>query len=185
MPAWTSNITAQGTIPGPGGVALADTPNRIIAAIIDFILLSVAGFIVSTLMTAILGENFGGIFGSIRIPTLLSTLATAVVMIIVSGAYFIGMWTRMNGATVGMRVLKLAVRDGASGGPITQQQAITRWMFLGAPWAVAWFQYSIFGVLLGLAVLVYFIYLLITVAQSPTRQGMHDSQAKTVVAKVG
>lgn len=185
MPSWTSNITAQGTIPGPGGVAMADTPNRIIAAVIDFIILGVAGFIVSTLTTSLLGDDLlGGIFGgTFRVPSLLSSVAAVVLMLVVSGAYFIGMWTRMGGATVGMKVLKLSVRDATSGGAITQQQAINRWLVLGAPYALAWFQWTILGLLFSIGILVYYIYLLVTVAQSPTRQGLHDTYAKTVVAK--
>lgn len=183
-PSWTSNITASGTIPGPGGVALADTPNRIIAAVIDFIILGVIGFIVTALTTSILGDNFGGIFGgSFRVPSLLSSIAAVALMLVVSGAYFIGMWTRMNGATVGMRVLKLTVRDAASGGPITQQQAINRWLLLGAPYALSFFYGWGIGFIISVLILVYYIYLLVTVAQSATRQGMHDQYAKTVVAK--
>ena len=184
MPSWTSNITAQGTVPGPGGVALADTPNRIIAAVIDFIILGVVGFIVSTLTTSMLGDNFLGIFGAtFRVPSLISSVVAVALMLVVSGAYFIGMWTRMDGATVGMRVLKLSVRDAASGGAITQQQAINRWLVLGAPYALTWFQWSILGLLVGIGLLVFYIYLLVTVAQSATRQGLHDTYAKTVVAK--
>lgn len=182
-PSWTSNITASGTIPGPGGVALADTPNRIIAAVIDFVILGVIGFIVSAVSTSILGENFGGLFGNFRVPSLLSTIVTVALMLVVSGAYFIGLWTRMDGATVGMKVLKLTVRDSAGGGPISQQQAINRWLLLGAPYALAWLQWGVLGLIASIAVLVYYIYLLVTVAQSPTRQGLHDQYAKTVVAK--
>jgi uncharacterized RDD family membrane protein YckC len=186
MPSWTSNLTAQGTIPGPGGVALADTPNRVIAVAIDFIILGIIGFIVNTLTTSLLGDNIlGGFFGgNLRVPSLLSALASVLIMLVVSGAYFIGMWTRMNGSTVGMRVLKLSVRDAASGGPVTQPQAINRWLLLGAPWALAFFQYGILGLILSIAVLVWYIYLLVTVAQSPSRQGMHDTYSKTVVAKL-
>jgi uncharacterized RDD family membrane protein YckC len=185
MPSWTSNLTAQGTIPGPGGVALADTPNRVIAAVIDFIILGIVGFIVQTLTTSILGDNIlGGIFGgNFRIPSLMSSLVAVLLMLVISGAYFIGMWTRMNGATVGMRVLKLTVRDASTGGPITQQQAISRWMLLGAPWALGFFQYGILGLIFAVGVLVWYIYLLVTVAQSPSRQGLHDTYSKTVVAK--
>lgn len=184
-PSWTSNLTAQGTIPGPGGVALADTPNRFIAAFIDFIILGVIGFIVSAVTTSVLGDNIlGGIFGNFRVPSVLSSIVAVVIMLAVSGAYFIGTWTRMQGATVGMRLLKLQVRDATTGGPITQQQAINRWLFFGAPLAISWFQVFL-GLILSIVVLVYYIYLLITIAQSPTRQGLHDQQGKTVVAKVG
>ena len=184
MPSWTSNITAQGTVPGPGGVALADVPNRIIAAVIDFIILGIVGFIVSTITTSLLGDAIlGGIFGDIRVPSLLSSIVAVVLMLVITGGYFIWMWTQMGGATVGMRVLKLSVRDSTSGGPITQQQGINRWLVLGAPYALAWFQWSVIGLLVGIGLLVFYIYLLITVAQSPSRQGMHDTYSNTVVAK--
>ncbi len=43
----------------------------------------------------------------------------------------------------------------------------------------------ILGVLIGLAALVYALYLLYTVSQNPKHQGFHDVQAATVVVKRG
>jgi uncharacterized RDD family membrane protein YckC len=184
MPSWTSNLTARGTVSGPAGVALADVPDRAIAYIIDAIILGIIGFIVSMLTVSVLGDNFGGIFGNIRFHNAVSSLATVALMLVVSAAYFIGMWTRMGGATAGMRVMKLTVRDAATGGPVTQPQAINRWLFLGAPLALSFlYVWGVIGWIVWIAVLVYEIYLLMTTAQSPTRQGFHDLQAKTVVAK--
>lgn len=186
MPGWTSNLTQQGTMPGPGGVALADAPQRIIAAFIDFIILGIIGYIVNTIMTGILGDNYLGFIGlTYKTPSLISSLVTVVILLAVTGAYFIYMWSRMGGATVGMRLLKLQVRDQASGGTITQSQAITRWIYLGAPWALEFFYGWTLGLIVSLAVLVYYIYLVVSIGQSPMRQGFHDKQAKTVVAKVG
>ncbi len=182
-PQWTSNITARGSISGPGGVALADVPERIIAFIIDAIILVVVGYVLSFITTAVLGDNFGGVF-NFRFPSLLSSLVAGVLLLAISGAYFIYMWTRMGGATLGQRMMKLTVRDATTGGPITQQQAINRWLLVGAPFAI-WplAQWSILGWVLWFAVLAYEVYLLVTTAQSPTRQGFHDQYAKTVVAK--
>jgi uncharacterized RDD family membrane protein YckC len=185
MPTWTSNLTARGTIAGPGGVALADTPNRVIAAVVDFIILGVIGFVVGLIIHPILGERFGvGTVFSFTVPSLVSSLAVVLIMLAVSAAYFIYTWTRMGGQTVGNKVMKLSVRDAASGGPVTQQQAISRWLIIGAPWALAWLQYGILGLILSIVVLVWYIYLLVTVAQSPSRQGFHDTYSKTVVAQV-
>ena len=184
MPSWSSNLTARGTIAGPAGVALADLPDRIIAFVIDSIILGIVGFILSTITTSILGENFGGVFFNVRIPTFLSSLVAGVLLLAISAAYFIYTWTRMGGATVGQKVMKVSVRDATSGGPITQQQAINRWLFVGAPFAIWPFtQWSFLGWILWLLVVAYEIYLLVTTAQSPTRQGFHDVNAKTVVAK--
>ena len=184
MPSWTNNVTARGTVSGPAGVALADIPDRIIAFVIDAIILGVIGFIVSTLTLGVLGDNYG-VFGiAYRGHNLVSSLATAAIMLVVSGAYFIGMWSRMGGATVGQKVMKLSVRDATSGAPINQSQAITRWMYVGAPFALSFlYVWGLIGWLVSLAVLGYEIYLIMTTAQSATRQGFHDVQAKTVVAK--
>lgn len=184
MPSWSSNITARGSIAGPAGVALADLPERIIAWVIDAIIIGVIGTILSTITTSILGDNLGGVFFTARFPSLVSSVVAAALLLAVSGVYFVGMWSRMGGATVGQKVLKLSVRDATSGQPIGQSQAITRWLVLGAPLAI-WplYAWSILGWILWFAVIAYEIYLLVTTAQSPTRQGFHDKYAKTVVAK--
>lgn len=185
MPSWTNNITARGTIAGPAGIALADLPDRIIAWIIDAIILSIAGYIVATITTSILGDNFLGLFGGFKTASLISVIVAVIVMLAASFGYFWYMWTQMGGATVGMKVMKVSVRDAASGGAISQNQAITRWLFLVAPIAFYWGLYGwIFLTwIVWLLVLVWEIYLLVTTAQSPTRQGLHDKQANTVVAK--
>jgi uncharacterized RDD family membrane protein YckC len=186
MPSWTSNLMQQGTIPGPGGVALADTPNRFIAALIDFIILGIVGFIVNMVSTGILGDNLsvlGLVVSTAKVPSLISSLITVVVMLAISGGYFVYMWSRMGGATIGMRALKLTVRDATSGGAITQQQAINRWLLLGAPFAIEYFYGWGIGFVIAIVVLVWYIYLIITIAQSPGRQGFHDKYANTVVAK--
>jgi len=184
MPSWTSNITSQATIAGPGGIALADAPARIIAIIIDFIVLGIIGFIVNSLTTSLFGDNFLGIFGlQYKTQSLLGAIITVVVMLAVTGAYFVFMWTRFGGATVGQKLLKLSVRDQNTGGVITMNQAIMRWVFLAGPWAINFVYGWGLGFIVSLLVLIYYIYLLISVAQDPMRQGLHDKQAKTVVAK--
>jgi uncharacterized RDD family membrane protein YckC len=180
MPSWTNNITARGTMSGPGGVALADLPDRIIAWIIDGIILVIAGVVIGTITTTILGDNY--VF--FKAANLVSSLLAVVLLAAVSAAYFIYQWTRMGGATIGQKVMKVSVRDATSGGPISQQQAINRWLFVGAPFAI-WplHDWNVIGWLLWVAVIAYQAYLLMTTAQSATRQGFHDVQAKTVVAK--
>ena len=188
MPSWTSNISARDTIVGPGGLALADLPSRIFAYIIDAIILTVVAFIISGILGAVLVEvrpdPFFGI--PIRGPSLVGQLIAVALTLVISAAYFIYMWTRMGGATIGMRFLKLSVRDASTGGPVSQGQAINRWIALGGPQVLS-FLYLVLGLigaLIALAVLGYYIYLLVTTAQSPTRQGFHDTFAKTVVARV-
>jgi uncharacterized RDD family membrane protein YckC len=186
MPSWTNNLTARGTMAGPAGVALADIPDRAIAYVIDAIIIGIVGYIITIITTSVLGDNlFGGILGlNVRVPSLISSVAAVVLLLIVSGAYYIYMWSRMGGATVGMKVMKISVRDASSGAPVSQGAAINRWLLVGAPFAVyPLYQWSMIGWLVSLLVLAYLIYLLVTIAQSATRQGFHDTYAKTVVAK--
>jgi len=186
MPAWSANITARNTISGPGGVALADAPSRFIALFIDFLVLGIVGWIVNTITTSILGDNWAGIFGiAYKTQSLLGAIVTVAVMIALTGIYFVYTWSRMNGQTLGSRVMKVSVRDAATGGAVTQSQAITRWLFLGLPWAINFLYGWAIGFLVSLLILVYYIYLVISIAQDPMRQGLHDKQAKTVVAKLG
>lgn len=186
MPSWTNNLTARGTMAGPAGVALADVPERAIAFVIDVIIIGIVGWIVSTVTTSVLGDNYLGFLGfNYRTPSLISALLAVVIMLAVTGAYFIYMYTRMGGATIGMKALKLSVRDATTGGPVSQNQAMTRWALVGAPLAIYWglFGFGILALLAGLVLLIVEIALLVTTAQSPSRQGFHDVYAKTVVAK--
>lgn len=186
MPSWTSNITARGTIAGPGGLALADMTERIIALFIDAIILGFVGFIIAAILGSVLVETrtevVFGIPVTVRGPSTIASIVTFVILIAINAGYFIYQWSRMGGATVGMRLFKLAVRDSATGGPISQSQAINRWLVLGGPQLLYWIPFI--GFLASLLALVWYIYLLISTAQDPMRQGFHDKFAKTVVAKV-
>ena len=185
MPAWTANLTARDTMAGPGGVALADAPSRIIATIIDFIILGIVGAIVNIVTTGIFGDTFGIIgIATVRSQSLIGALVTVALMLAVTGIYFVYTWTRMNGQTIGNRVMKVSVRDQATGGPISQNQAVLRWLYLGGPWAVNFLYGWSFGWLLSLLIFVYYLYLLYSIANDPMRQGLHDKQANTVVAKL-
>jgi uncharacterized RDD family membrane protein YckC len=190
MPSWSSNLTARGTKPGPGGVALADIPERVIAFIIDAIIVGVVGLVLSVILGSVLRETRTDTFLGVPIvvtgPSLIGQLVAVVLVVGFSAGYFIYMWSRMGGATVGMRLMKLSVRDESTGQVIGQQQAINRWLVAGLPFALYSIYYlpiALIGFLAAIAVLVYEIYLLVTTAQSPTRQGWHDKFAKTVVAK--
>jgi uncharacterized RDD family membrane protein YckC len=186
MPSWTSNITDRNTIAGPAGTALGSVGERVVALIIDQIIVGLVGFV----LFAILGNFFTTttteqtIFGPIQVTTVspLGNIITTVLIIGISAAYYIYQWTRMNGQTVGMRLFKLSVRDAATGAVISQNQAIYRWG------ALAWPLFAYFlpfvGFIISLLGLAWYIFLLVTTAQDPMRQGWHDKFAKTVVAKL-
>jgi hypothetical protein len=79
----------------------------------------------------------------------------------------------------------MTVND-ADGAALTWSQATMRWAYLFGPSVLN----TLFGnqlgggigAIVGLIVLVYYVYLLYTAATDARRQGYHDKQAKTLVA---
>jgi uncharacterized RDD family membrane protein YckC len=172
--------------PGPAGFVYADLPNRIIAYIIDIIILAVAGFIVGAVLGAV-GLNTVTI--DLTSPTLVNVNYAAIVIqglvgLAISAAYFIYTWTRMRG-TVGMKALGMQIGNEGDGASLTQSQAIKRWIYVGGWISVAQIinPIPLVGLLVGVAGFVYVIYLLYTTSKSPTKQGFHDHAAKTMVVK--
>jgi uncharacterized RDD family membrane protein YckC len=192
MPAWTASLTSTAPTPGPAGLFYADVPNRIIAYIIDAILVGIVGLILGAILFAVLGAPTtttfvpnGTLFGAIETKTnFVSLLAFAILGLALSAGYFIYTWTAMRG-TVGMKVLGMQVGNAADGATITMDQAIRRWLALGGIFSLAQTlnQFPLLGILIGLGALIWTIALLVTTAQSPTKQGLHDQFAGTMVVK--
>jgi uncharacterized RDD family membrane protein YckC len=167
---------------GVAGYYYADVPNRAIAYIIDAILLG----IVNLLVIAILGGILGGVSdltGGINYTAL---IVASLVALAIDAAYFIYTWTQMRG-TIGMRLLGMQIGNETDGATLTTNQAVTRWVLLGAPFGIAQLLNPIpaLGLIIFLAGVIWFIALLVTTAQSPTKQGLHDRYAHTVVVKAG
>ncbi len=186
MPSWTANVTSRETVAGPAGTTYGDIPSRIIAFVIDYVILSVVFFIVGTLSNSIFGINTGLGF---TFPTTTSLLIAAILDLVIAAAYFIYTWTNPQmRASVGMRVAGLQVGNETDGGPISVNQAGVRYAVLFGPYVAASLlaafalQLSLLMTLLGI---VWFIVLLATAAQSPTLQGLHDRYARTVVVRGG
>ena len=169
--------------PAPG-VSYADLVTRIIAYIIDAILLSVVFWVIGI---AILGGLLltGGLAGA-----LIGFVVLGALYLVGSAVYFIYTWTTMR-ASPGQKILNLETVNAADGATLTRDQAIRRWAFLFGPsavgtvanFALAGTSIGVLGSLVSLATFVYTVYLLYTASQSPKRQGFHDVQAATVVVK--
>jgi uncharacterized RDD family membrane protein YckC len=163
------------------GLVYADVPNRVIAIIIDGIILVVLfvilGIILATigLATGAIGTSGGSAVGSI---------IGAIIGLVVGGGYFVYTWTSMR-ATVGMRVLGMQVGNAGDGKTLTTEQAVRRYLALAGPGVIANFftGFPVIGTVLSLLSLGWVIYLLYTTANSPTKQGWHDVFANTQVVK--
>lgn len=164
--------------PAPG-IVYADVVTRIIALVIDSIILWIPYVIVGGILVTALFATGGAI-------AVIFSLLIGVLYAALAGAYFVWTWTTQR-ASYGMKFLKLEVVNAADGATLTQPQAIRRFLFLYAGNLLSIVGNQVFGFglgsLLGLLGLIYVVYLLYTTTQSPKRQGFHDLQAGTVVIK--
>lgn len=164
--------------PAPG-VAYADLTNRIIAAVIDGVILWVVWAVVAGVVLS--GIALSGGFGML----LIVGVVLGVIWAVGTAAYFVYTWTTMR-ASPGQKILKLETVNAGDGATLTRDQAIKRWAFLFGPTAAATVLSNVLGLigsLLSLLALGYIIYLVYTISKDSRRQGFHDVQASTVVVK--
>lgn len=183
MPSWTNNLTDRTPVAGPAGLFYADVPNRSIAMVIDVVAMMVVYFIIGVITIAIFGTNLG--FG-ITIVSTTALLAQWLIGQLIWAGYFIYTWVAMRG-TIGMKLLGLQIGHETDGRNITYQQAAWRFGVLFGPNIVLGLL-AAFAPSLGLLSflgLVWLVYVLVTMAQSPTKQGVHDKYAHTMVVKAG
>jgi uncharacterized RDD family membrane protein YckC len=167
-------VQETATVAGAPGFVYADVPNRVIAVIVDYLIIGAVNLILLAIVTGIFGLGW------------LLFLVVAIGSLAISAAYLIYTWTSMR-ATIGMKLLGMQIGNAVDGQTITTQQAMRRWLALFAPGIIAQiFAYAIGGILssfVGLAAFAWIIFLLYTTSQSPTKQGWHDVFANTMVVK--
>ena len=189
---WAQSLTSTAPLPGPAGFTFADVPNRIIAFILDVIVLAIIG----VLLALVIGGAFGGVTsgGSAAGGSLDSAagdlnvgafLVVGIAALAISFAYFAYSWVVLRG-TPGMKLLGLQIGDQADGRSISWDQALVRWLTLGIAATLTTFAVyvpSLLGLLLALGGFTWLLALLYTMAQSPTKQGLHDRYARTVLVR--
>jgi len=169
---------------GPvSGLVYGDVPNRIIAYILDVILIFFINILVAIVL-AIIGIAAISGTGLNATTNWIGSIILAIVSLAISGIYFVYLWTNSR-ATFGMRVLSLQIGTAPGGATITRDQGIKRWLALGAIFTIAQVLNPIpgVGILLSLAAFAWVIFLLYTTAKSPTKQGWHDVFADTMIVK--
>ena len=178
---------AAAAVPGAAGFVYADVPNRIIALIIDAVILFILYFIVGIILAAI-GLASGGGFGVNGSSgfNFAGAVVFGLVLAVINAAYFIWSWTTMR-ATIGMRALGMQVGNAFDGKTVTMDQALRRGVALWGPqWAAQFLSGApVLGSIVSLLAFLWVLYLLYTTATSPTKQGFHDKFANTVVVKAG
>lgn len=148
----------------PGGGASADLGPRFLARLIDFALLWVAYLvvIVPIVVVAIFSGSYGAAIGGFSLGGIVAGIIWAAVVV----GYFAGMESS-RGQTVGKMAMKLKT-EGSDGGNPSLEMAIKRNI---------WIALNIIPIIGGLAELGAAIYIAVTINQSPTNTGWHDTFA--------
>jgi uncharacterized RDD family membrane protein YckC len=170
-------------VPGPAGFVYADVVNRVVAIIIDGIIIAVIIGVVQAILGAIGLSPYTADLSGVSV-NVIGLLLYVIIGLAVSVFYFLLTWTRRR-ATFGMQILSLQIGNAVDGKTLTQDQAIRRWLALFGPSTLAqlFIGFSFIGWLISLAALAWVIFLLWTTAKSPTKQGWHDVFANTMIVK--
>jgi uncharacterized RDD family membrane protein YckC len=151
-------------------LVFAGALNRLVAYIVDVILLGVLGTVLFGFLIAVVpGLND-------------SLLPRALLGIGLDALYFIAFWTSDGRATVGMRILKLQMGNAFDGRKLDLGQAGRRWIALGS-WLSAFGYSTVAAGYAGTLLLIWSVILLATTISSPTKQGLHDRFANSAVVQ--
>jgi uncharacterized RDD family membrane protein YckC len=157
-------------VPGTVGIEIAGATPRVVAYIVDSVLLGILSGVLFGIVFRIV-PDLGGAF-----------LVQAVIGIVLEAAYFILFWTSDARATLGMRLLKLQVGNAFDGRKLDTGQAVRRWIALGGWLSALGYSQASAG-FSGTALLLWSIVLLVTTAASPTKQGLHDRFANSAIVQ--
>jgi len=157
-------VTVQATT---SALAPATVVTRVIAYIIDAIILFICGIIILGLI--------------INDVTVVGSITRAIIYAVLGFLYFGYTWTAWR-ASPGQRILGLMTVDATSGAALTWNQATKRWAYLFGPSVLnSLLQFGGLSFLVSLLLIGYAIFLLYTTATDPQKQGFHDKQANTLV----
>ena len=177
--------------PNREGYVIAGVGGRIVAYLIDAVLVG----IVPTILSLILFD-YSGLVDQFRrsivaghagqaafvVPMTLDLILVSFISVAIHYLYFVGFWTSGGRATPGLRGLRMQVVDARSGGPLSIGQATRRWAALGAPLTLLTILpalQSVAGLIQsGLVIVIFF-----TVVANDRRQGLHDRWANSLVIR--
>ena len=156
-------------VPGAPGLEFIGAIPRLAAHAIDLVAISITFVALAYILFFVLYAASGS----------MSVLPVVVVVgVAVDGAYFIGFWRTK--ATPGMRVFDLQIGHAADGRRLGIGGALRRWVVLGS-WLMIVGMAALPIWLPGALALLWSTVLVVTIALSPTRQGLHDRIANTAV----
>ena len=109
------------------GLTFADTGTRVIAYIVDVIILAIVGAIIGAIVdpTNLTADDFDDLMAA-------NSPVAALLNVLVDAAYFIAFWTGGRRATIGQRLFNIQVGNAFDGRALSLEQAIRRWLAFGA-----------------------------------------------------
>jgi uncharacterized RDD family membrane protein YckC len=164
----------------PPGLVFADIYTRFAANALDGLLLS--AFI--SIPPAVLGlYDYAYVYPPEPMPRA-TFVGTTIFGLAIQAAYFLWFWTAGRRATPGQRAFNLQVGNAFDGQPLTMSQAIARWLALGY-WVnlvvlLPFFAVAVAGYAFSV---IWWLIIGVSVAISPTKQGLHDRIARSAVVR--
>jgi len=173
MTGWVQPAPGRGEI--APGLVLSDTWTRFGAYLLDALVLFPVG-VVTRLAFGPYTHVAGQVIASPR------DIAVSLIGLAAHAAYFIGFWSGGRRASPAQRLCKLEVANAFDGTSLTRAQATRRWVAMGS-WISLTSLVTAASVAGGVAYLTWYVALLITTSRSPTKQGLHDRFANTIVVR--
>lgn len=164
----------------------ADVPNRLVALGIDAVLLSAIILVGAIAVSLTVGPVVRIEGSSVEVDRDIAVV-DALLSTLLGALYFAGSWARF-GATPGQRLLGIRVVEASDGGRVSLARSLVRWLLLAAPFGIA----SVLSTavvtgaaeaLVDLALVAWYLALLVTTARSPVARGLHDRWAGTAVTR--
>jgi uncharacterized RDD family membrane protein YckC len=161
----------------PQGLVFADTPSRIVAYLLDGIVISIINWV----PLAVLGFYDTT---SLRPPGRDAFVLASLITFAISSAYFLWFWTGGRRATPGQRVFEIQVGNAFDGRPLTTTQAVERYLAMGLWLSLpALLPFLSVAVASFAVVTLWELVLVVSVVVSRTRQGIHDRFARSAVVR--
>jgi uncharacterized RDD family membrane protein YckC len=157
------------------GYVIAGVGSRLIAFFLDGILQALLVFVALIGITIAAGT-------ALTDDPVASAALSGIVFTGVEFLYYVGFWTSGRRATPGMRALDLGIVT-PGGGRIGVTSAVVRWFLLTVPLVNFIGLLPQGGDVAAWVILLWPIALLVTTAISPSRQGLHDRWAGTIVVR--
>jgi uncharacterized RDD family membrane protein YckC len=185
---WASVPPGAGAlaVPGAPGLVYGGAVPRVVAYIIDAVLLGIVTAIITAPFAAgAVSEAFtnpSAFDPANPVPFGATVGIASILTLVIEAAYFTFLWSSSARATLGMRLLKLQIGDATTGNRIPVATAFRRWLAFGA-WLNLLGFVPVLAAYAGLAVLGWQLVLLVTTATHPQRMGLHDRFANTAMVR--